>query len=1273
MAAFQDWDLVEYPRLFPGECLNTKTVSDSPASHSGSAPHFDTLKLHKWLEEHVVTDALKSCDTIALLVDTQHLSSYSWFESTIGELWHQRSRWMFKERMHVVFVCCSEDNGLLSCHMTHAIMHVARSLRARFRGKHIIASDADCGPTALMEVWQQVQLARSLEALRDPRRLPEGHMPGLIVHNEKKHARANAGLLVSIGVGDRNQGFSLSPEHWCKLLDDRMVHLLLRAQTPDVGTNIYSDHVQSWSHGTPLAGIVVEEPQDYLHLLAEILNVINKSAWHYNALRSDKAALGAFSDSIRLASPPLNGWAGPFCEQPALALLEAFQSSGCYISYFSSELGFMKQYVSQHMGTCKNVLQPAVMPPLYVHAYGKVAKRALVSLVLGYWVTMSESLNGSLHWRPNFLECRVGESLEVCISAGFKAIAQVPDIVRSFRQEQGWVEVPPSNDVAFTKELNSSVRDAATWPLWSVLVQSQSRAACPIEDHQMMTVLEDPVPSDVTPAASHVIRLDVECPGLSRFEAISSGGLFETVAQLIFQNVGDDAVYGPTREPAISNSYSRVGDVNVNALHYILRDQGCQQAWGDLVSRLGLQLMPGSSQLSSVPFCHSWHAKPCGAVILGMLALVCQFTKCADSWLSLMLDPLEAVPMLQVTPVVVPAGRPLLAERVTSMDIRGFSAGSYTATLLFRLLQTCHESLCVQQFNVVVGALALPPCQMPKSCDGLHVVHVLADKACVWHPSQRTIATLLARRLKLTLLSSSELHYVRNLLKKSYHNYSFMVLHFKKLPISGLTIPLQQVLATLPASSWSDNGETVLTYLAWAFAIGAISGDLGEAIRQFTNPQGTHRSCNIADGVEFDADGLRQGLTHLMRCCSAEHMSFLTSVVLPWMASQGDRRPSSDVPDIFVGQNHGVIRVYLEILGRLGPRTALVKLWFPNARQDLWASWSSIQPGFFNGQIMEGTLNSQHDVSSDDQIHFSGVVRDVRKVKSWKSIPNGMGYAAIQEIELLAQFSKSHSEEDVLSNLYNQGPMFRLVDYQKHSTRIVPEPRARLLFLDPALLRIVYGRHDLPEQKSIDPQLHPKARTLASIALSWEYASQRLQLRYPSIIVDIANDDFSGLRPLICHGQSSDECLRKVWAPLEHLGDSFGRVFWKILSQKNSVLPLAQAHMALSMWQRIKGVHIQGVPGSGKTTVMAILAIVNCVQADLCILWTALNVNAVKEGALTIASLLENAPPDVRSLFVRFLGKKHECECFIDVPFMQRRVVIGNSLMQKAGPTITQR
>jgi hypothetical protein len=88
---------------------------------------------------------------------------------------------------------------------------------------------------------------------------------------------------------------------------------------------------------------------------------------------------------------------------------------------------------------------------------------------------------------------------------------------------------------------------------------------------------------------------------------------------------------------------------------------------------------------------------------------------------------------------------------------------------------------------------------------------------------------------------------------------------------------------------------------------------------------------------------------------------------------------------------------------------------------------------------------------------------------------------------------------------------------------------------------------------------------------------------------------------------------------------------------------------------------------------MAILAIVNCVQADLCILWTALNVNAVKEGALTLASLLEDASPDVRSLFARFLGKKHECECFIDVPFMQRRVVIGNSLMQKAGPTITQR
>jgi hypothetical protein len=183
--------------------------------------------------------------------------------------------------------------------------------------------------------------------------------------------------------------------------------------------------------------------------------------------------------------------------------------------------------------------------------------------------------------------------------------------------------------------------------------------------------------------------------------------------------------------------------------------------------------------------------------------------------------------------------------------------------------------------------------------------------------------------------------------------------------------------------------------------------------------------------------------------------------------------------------------------------------------------------------------------------------------------------------------------------------------------------------------------------------------------LSWELASQKLQSNYTGIIAAIGRNDFSGLTRVL----ETDQCLSAVYSPLKILGESFRRVFWKILAQSNSVLPIAQAHMALSMWQRTTCVHIQGVPGSGKTTLMAMLAIVNCVQADCCILWTAVNVNAVKEGASTLDSLLCDAPAAVRFLFVRFLGKKHVPVSSIDVPFMQRRHIIGNHLQQKAGLT----
>ena len=194
------------------------------------------------------------------------------------------------------------------------------------------------------------------------------------------------------------------------------------------------------------------------------------AAWAPNATRFDVANLGDFTEAIRDAVPFLAGWAGPTMEQSAGAYLEAFQSESCYISYLSSEMGFMRQYVSCRAGTADRVLVEAVMPPLYVHAYSRKAKPALLTINLDCFVTLSQSLQGSLCWHPCFLDGHAGETVTIEAAAGFHATVVVPPATREFHAEVGWQVVDPSANALFIDCLQS-VDLGSTWPLWQDLVR----------------------------------------------------------------------------------------------------------------------------------------------------------------------------------------------------------------------------------------------------------------------------------------------------------------------------------------------------------------------------------------------------------------------------------------------------------------------------------------------------------------------------------------------------------------------------------------------------------------------------------------------------------------------------------------------------------------------------------------------------------------------------------------------------------------------------------
>ena len=68
---------------------------------------------------------------------------------------------------------------------------------------------------------------------------------------------------------------------------------------------------------------------------------------------------------------------------------------------------------------------------------------------------------------------------------------------------------------------------------------------------------------------------------------------------------------------------------------------------------------------------------------------------------------------------------------------------------------------------------------------------------------------------------------------------------------------------------------------------------------------------------------------------------------------------------------------------------------------------------------------------------------------------------------------------------------------------------------------------------------------------------------------------------------------------------------------------------------------------------LIVIALQEC--ADMTVLWTAVNVNAVREGARRIDQLLKDAPANRKLSYARFLSLREESGCSVDVALSKRR------------------
>ena len=1255
--------LCSYDCAAPGPDLDGRTVQFPIERERGNVmDRLDWLSLHKWLIKHVVDDNFRKADTIMLLVDTQSLSSYGHFQATVGKHIHQRLQYKRNEKWHAVFVPICAANGLLhGSHMTHAVVHVARSLRARFPGKHILAMDADACPTALSEFSDFIALARSLRHLRGQDPLPDNHSPGILFCNEKG-ALMNAGLILSPGVGESSrdlvhrgfsdsQDFAHTAQAWTDLLEQRLVHLISEAasvpaphQGPASAFMFHRAHTQALASGTPLLGIQATEPQDYLHLWSVQCEVLSIAAWAQGASRSQVAKLGNFSPAIRDCSPFLGAWAGPFMEQPGGVFLEAFETEACYISYFSAEMGFMRQVVNDFTGKASHLRCHSCMPPLFVHGYGKRAKQFLEKIDIAYWATFSEALQGSLWWYPCFLDQPAGKFVTIQVSTGFHAIVEVPLVMRQFCKEEGW----HFTEASFNELFGDCLRDVQVGHRWPLLQDLMAQA----DPRRELSPVFEPVHSSQVHIREDV---RVSCPGAA------GDSLFAVRPHVAFENPGN-RFYGPTREwfnegQGQDSKRRRHGDFHVNALHFILRDPGCRTAWNKVLPN-GLF----RTCSADVKFCPPWLAPPCEAHGFAIVAVLSQFTVWAAAFLKVF-DSLSATAVTRDW-----------TRRSEAFHILGFSKGSYTGMFVHRLVDLLGRHSPAMAI-ASLGALACPPHQVPRDLENMTIVQVLQDTQCVWQPDARVRQEFLRRRARLVFINTHGSYYSKKTLGNAYHNYSELLVNHRELvpcfEQREVHVAWSDVVTSVVAVPRAMRDQWAFYLLGWGIATGEINvehlqsclvdckrGDVSQKLEAFLE----------GVGVNMDKQPLSDSLKRIVDSSSQAHLRFLSQVVLPWMVSGGGYG-SNQFHSIVHPVKESVSQLHCEVIGRLGRSWAVFGMYL-HGRQS-WACWHcEDRDGFFPGEMISGTLTTEDAEALC--LEFSGVVLSCFKHACGKH--DSYQHSYVKELQLLVRLGPASSSNvddpvQLLGKMCNS--FLCLSGFTKAKTRVTADPRWSLIRLPDGLLRSVFGDRSLCPQPIAPKVEHPRAADLAMFVATLNKAAS--SLREDNRLTQWAQSQTTAWPDVQDHLRSIQvPAVQSVFQALSHLSAKFHETFWKMLLQPKSPLIRIATSLVAHLKLRRCTCNVQGFPGSGKTTQFCILAIVLAEALQLKILWTALNNAALREASVRMNAYFPDKHQDQkenkaekRKKCVRLLSRNLNEECALDVPFIERQKLFKLGMTQK--------
>ena len=751
-------------------CIGQQTTYYPPANNRDHLPWTDLIQAvlhHK--------DVFDRNNTIYLIVDNRQPTDVphwppfcAWWTS------RRELKGPAEEATDIVWITASDQLDTIPYYWTGPLLlSIARWM---FPSCHIALIDNDCVPLALFEIQELLKLSQQLpewrSLLEDAPELPP--QIGMILVTEP-HFEHNAGLVISPASDRMAPDLTLPVEQLNDNFQACLTNFLSSSKPP-------TDPTEAATTGllhTPLLGVSCFDTFHHCLAWATLGIYMIHTMWppprrHPGQKWPARSCSLSLTPKAQERNPPITMWARATFEQGCLAILPSMEGPSRVVTLPGDQL-FQAAHLShptQHMRA-----------PI-LHAYGpnkETAPSTLELLAAEGWETLLPTLYGTQDKKPQW---HLGTWTPVGGMAVQSNVTPTPisqDLRASLSllwhrtKRQG--PLPPWTVETFAKPLllhettltyhksnltqaspmektllELQVRESSRYATTAIAVSREHQSPCveQLFNGQLhpQVVLQKPMPVEAEAILALPLRLRklvmtkimhrfatmglntsllVDCPGLGGDSLDLSPPPDITICCLA---VGNTQVYGPTLTPVDKVapnghlvSYGNTSGVHEMTVALLGIDQNAIR-WeklglgtaSDILHRTLLVLQ----QAQRLPA----HRRPPHAFVLGACAIKLSLYHPYSQrhWLHIMHDAF-------VTPFT----------DSRHIRLRGFSAGSYTASVIALLLANQQTPWRIQ---LAMGAYAGPATVLTALCAKAatgqvttSIVHLQADQLCLWGPT----------------------------------------------------------------------------------------------------------------------------------------------------------------------------------------------------------------------------------------------------------------------------------------------------------------------------------------------------------------------------------------------------------------------------------------------------------------------------------------------------------------------------------------------------------